>query len=116
MSQPVIAMCIYRVRSGREDAFLQLLRQHWPTLRDLGLASEEESTILRGEEEGGSFFVELLPWRDDSAPGEAHKYPQVVSLWGPIEDLCEPRGGRPAVEFPHVQRVNLHAPRELTLH
>jgi hypothetical protein len=115
MAPPVIAMCIYRVRADREDDFLELLRTHWPTLRDLGLAGKEASTVLRGEEEGGPFYVELLPWRDDEAPGEAHKYPEVVSLWGPIEELCEARGGRPAVEFPHVERVDLHAPSESDL-
>jgi hypothetical protein len=105
-----MAMCIYRVRADSEPQFLELLRRHWPTLRDLGLATKEASTILRGEEEGGPFYVELLPWRDDEAPGEAHKYAEVVALWGPIEDLCESRGGRPPIEFPHVKRIDLHAP------
>jgi hypothetical protein len=110
LTRPVYAMCIYRVRADHEDDFVALLRQHWPLLRDLGLAARESSVILRGEEDGGPFYIELLPWLNEEAPGTAHKYPEVMALWGPMEDLCEERAGRPAIEFPRVERVDLHAP------
>ena len=32
-----IAICTYRVKKGKEDEFLGLLRRHWPALRDGGL-------------------------------------------------------------------------------
>ena len=50
---PSVAICTYRVKGGKEDEFIALLRRHWPTLRDLGMADEEPSLAFRGTDESG---------------------------------------------------------------
>ena len=42
-----IAICTYRVKKGKENEFLGLLRGHWPALRDVGLAEDTPSTVYR---------------------------------------------------------------------
>jgi len=43
----------YRVKGGKEDEFIALLRRHWPTLRDLGLVEGRPSPVYRGTGESG---------------------------------------------------------------
>lgn len=98
-------LCTYRVAPGREADFVALLERHWPALHELGLTTGEPSVVYRGtDEKGGTFFVELFTW----APGavaRAHEHPDVLAIWEPMGQLTEPRGGRPGMEFPHVERV-----------
>src|SRR5215470_11346939 len=102
-SEPCFAICTYRVRAGREDEFLRLLRRHWPTLHECGFVEDRPSEIYRGvDESGGTFFVEILAWKDSEYPNKAHELPAVMSLWEPMGLCCEPRAGRPAMEFPTV--------------
>jgi len=101
-------ICIYRVRQPREKAFLRLLRAHWPALRRLGLATDEPSVVYRGEEERGHpFYVEIFTWKSARAVQGAHSHPEVAAIWEPMGTMCEARGGRPGMEFPHVARVKL---------
>ena len=107
-SQRCIAICTYRVKAGKEEEFLKLLRRHWPTLRDLGFVEETPSEIYRGiDESSGTFFVEILNWKDSELPNRAHEVPQVMSLWEPMGLCCEARAGRPPMEFPTVERIQI---------
>jgi hypothetical protein len=108
----VTSMCIYRVRPGAETAFRDLLSRHWPTLRGLDLATDDESKIYEGrEEDGAPLFVEFLTWKDAEGPGMAHELPEVMAVWEPMGDLCESRGGRPAMEFPQVRPADIRFDR-----
>lgn len=112
MAKPVIAMCVYRVKAGAEEKFRGLLVRHWTTLRSLGLAAPEPPVTYQGVEKAGQpLIVEFLAWRDESAPETAHQSPEVMALWEPMGALCEERGGRPAMEFPHVERLEIHGSR-----
>ena len=104
----VTSLCIYRVKSGSEAAFRGMLAKHWPTLRRVGLAADEPSTIYQGTEKAGApLFVELLTWKDEEGPNIAHEIPDVMAVWEPMGALCEPRDGRPPMEFPHVERIQI---------
>ena len=48
-----VVICTYRVKAGKEEAFLDLLRRHWPRLKDLGLVRGEPSRVYRGGDDGG---------------------------------------------------------------
>lgn len=103
--RPETVLCTYRVARGQEAAFVALLERHWPALHELGLTTEEPAVVYRGtDEEGGTFFVELFTWKP-GAVGRAHEHPDVLAIWEPMGKLTEPRGGRPGMEFPHVERV-----------
>ena len=41
-------LCHFRVKPGKEDAFLEVCREHESVLRALGLATDEPTTIDRG--------------------------------------------------------------------
>jgi hypothetical protein len=105
-----IAICTYRVKSGMEKTFEGHLRRHWPTLREQGLVTAKRLDAFKGVEEGGSaFYVELLEWKDADAPNEAHELPAVMAVWEKMGMCVEDRGGRPGMEFPHVERLRLTA-------
>ena len=46
-SNPVRMLCTYRVKDGKEAEFLSLLEKHWPTLRSVGLATDDAARVLR---------------------------------------------------------------------
>jgi hypothetical protein len=104
----ITSMCIYRVKRGSEAAFRGLLAKHWPTLKRVGLGGETASTIYEGTEaDGAPLFIELLHWKDAEGPNRAHELPAVMAVWEPMGKLCESRGGRPAMEFPVVERIEV---------
>jgi hypothetical protein len=96
-------ICHYRVASGNEDAFEMLLRKHWPTLHALGLVTDEPSQQYKGTEQdnGLPIYFEIFDWLD-GASERAHEHPEVMAIWEPMDQLCERRGGKPNMEFPHV--------------
>ena len=104
----VTSLCLYRVKAGSETDFRKLLAKHWPTLRRVGLAADEPSIVYQGmEKEGAPLFVELLTWKSAEGPNTAHEIPEVMAVWEPMGMLCESREGRPPMEFPHVERIQI---------
>jgi hypothetical protein len=102
------SLCMYRVKAGSEAAFRQLLSKHWPTLRNVGLAADEPPVTYEGiEKPGAPLFVELLTWKDEEGPNIAHELPEVMAVWEPMGKLCESREGRPPMEFPNVNRIQV---------
>jgi hypothetical protein len=108
METPEIVICTYRVQRGREAEFEKLLARHWPTLRKLELVGEQRPQHFRGREDSGEpVFVEIFAWRNGEAAGLAHQFPEVMAIWEPMDKLTEPRGGRPNMEFPHFQPMDV---------
>ena len=105
MSNKVI--CNYRVAAGNEAQFEALLAKHWPTLNKLGLVEPTPSTIFKGVEQdnGQPIYFEIFDWRE-GASEQAHTQEEVMAIWGPMDALCEARGGKPNMEFPHVCEVS----------
>lgn len=105
---PEIVLCTYRVRAGQEDALLALCREHDVVLRELDLVTDEPTVCYRGQDDQGRpFLVKTFTWRSAAAVTAAHQHPEVAALWERMDPLCEPRDGRPGMEFPHVERVTL---------
>jgi hypothetical protein len=102
-----VAICTYRVKEHREQEFLSLLRNHCPTLRRLGLVTDDPPLLFRGDDESGkSFFVEILYWKSDDGPKLAEQMPEVLAIWERMGQLVEARMGRPAMEFPLVEQID----------
>jgi hypothetical protein len=102
-----VVVCTYRVKIGRERDFIALLERHWPILRKLGLVHEQPRMALQGHDtDKASCFVEIFAWKDRGFE-VAHKHPEVLALWEPMEQMCEARDGRPATEFPHYSVLAL---------
>jgi hypothetical protein len=100
-------ICTYRVMPGQEEAFVDLLRRHWPTLHSLGVVTDEPAQIFRSLDTPTT-FVEIFTWAD-AGYLRAREHPDVLAIWEPMEQLCEERDGRPSMEFPHFETVLLHA-------
>jgi hypothetical protein len=99
-------ICTYRVRTGAEDPFADLLRRHWPTLRALEVVTDEPAQLFRSVGLGPPAFVEIFTWADGGF-ARAREHPDVLAIWEPMEQLCEEREGRPAMEFPHFQSLTV---------
>jgi len=109
-------ICTYRVKPGARDRFIELLRKHWPALRDAGLATATPALHFEAEvgdgsrhNETGTTFVEIFSWSRPDAPQLAHNTPAVMAVWEPMGALVEARDGRPAMEFPNYRPLNLDA-------
>jgi|SRR5262245_5066679 len=102
-----VALCTYRVKENKEQEFLDLLHNHWPTLRRLDLVTDRPSLLFRGNDEsGGSFFVEILNWKSLEGPNLAEQMPEVLAIWERMGNLVEARMGRPGMEFPFVEQID----------
>ena len=103
---PETVICHYRVAAGNEGRFETLLNDHWPTLQRLGLVTDQPPQHFRGLEQdnGQPIYFEIFEWRD-GAVDRAHEHPEVMAIWEPMDTLCESRGGKPNMEFPHVTRM-----------
>src|SRR5688572_12403775 len=103
-------ICHYCVRKGSERDFEALLMRHWPTLRRLGTVTDAPSRIYRGQDRAGRpMYWEIFEWRSAAALEKAHAHPAVLAIWEPMDALCEARDGRPNMEFPHVEKLELPA-------
>jgi hypothetical protein len=97
-----IAICRFVVKPGKERAFEALLARHYPTLDRLGLVDREPHLTLRGkDQEGRTFYVEILPWKNEEAVRRAHEHPEVGQVWEPMGPLCD------HMEFPHGEPIAL---------
>jgi hypothetical protein len=100
-SDPETVLVTYHVKEGKADELARMLDLTWATYRRLGLVFEKPHLVMRGEEESGVFFAEILPWKSHSAPD--HAPPEVKALWDQIQFLCERRHGRDTIEIPEVE-------------
>lgn len=99
-------LCTYRVRPDAEALFVDLLRAHWSTLRELEFVTDDEPLVLRSMD--GPTFVEIFTWVDGGF-SRAHEHPDVLTIWERMDPLLEARDGRPKWEFPHYLRQQLHS-------
>jgi hypothetical protein len=99
MSTPLLTMCVYHVKAGKEREFEKLLGKHFPTMLELGLVAKQPHQMWRGQdhETRKTVYFELFPWKDGEAPQRAHAMPEVMAVWEPMGAICE------SMEFPSVE-------------
>jgi len=64
---------------------LELVRNHLPPLRAVGLVRERESIVMRTAD---GTIVEVFEWVSREAIEGAHKNPAVLDLWKKFEAEC----------------------------
>jgi hypothetical protein len=105
---PETVIAIYRVKADELGAFLELLKKHVPTLRRVGLVTNDAPVFYKGAEDDGRPIVfEIFTWKDGKAPEVAHQTPEVMKIWEVMGTMTEERDGRPQFEFPHVERFDV---------
>ncbi|MCZ6507289.1 MAG: hypothetical protein O7A04_04470 [Acidobacteria bacterium] len=87
---PIQILCRYRLKPGKEQEFERLLKRHWQSLFELGLASDQPARLLRGSDKAGNVaYIERFAWKSESSIASAHESPEVMQLWEPMGALCE---------------------------
>lgn len=104
---PETVICTFRVRPGVEHEFETLLFEHWRLLARLGHVGGSAPQYFVGVDPSAPTFVEIFEWPEGEAE-KASRVPEVAALWNAMRERCEPRDGRPALEFPHF--LPLHPP------
>jgi len=80
-----VVIVAYRPKPGKRDELLQLLREHVPYLRSVGLATDRE--VVLAEASDGS-IVEVFEWASGGVE-KAHKHPGVGKLWERFFVACD---------------------------
>jgi hypothetical protein len=109
--KPVINICTYKVKPGKQAEMERLLERHWPTLHRAGLVTDERAQVyrsVRSQKSGGEHdvertYVEVFSWKSAEGPGLAHQTPAVMAVWEPMGALCE------EMHFPAFELLDLPA-------
>ncbi len=103
-------ICHYRVKPGKEAEMESLLARHWPALHAAGLTSDEPAVVYRGlpgdkgQRHGApGTYVEVFSWKTEKSVDVAHRSPEVMAVWEPMNAICE------SMEFPAFERLALHS-------
>jgi quinol monooxygenase YgiN len=78
-------LAVFKPHEGKDDELVEVLRDHLPLLRRLGLATERPSLVLRA---GDGTLIEHFEWVDQAAIDAAHQHPEVQQLWTRYEACC----------------------------
>ncbi|HMI94112.1 MAG TPA: hypothetical protein VK509_22215 [Polyangiales bacterium] len=109
MPKPLLNICRYKVKPGKEAEMEKLLALHWPALHAAGLVTEEPARVYRGlpsgkpgDEHGATgVYVEIMVWKDQRSPQLAHQTPAVMAVWEPMGAICED------MDFPAFEPLDL---------
>jgi hypothetical protein len=102
--EPETVLATYHPKPNQERELLQVLHEHWATLRRMDLVFETPHLLLRGKDPGGeTHFVEVLIWKSAEIPD--HAPPEIRAIWDRMQKLVESRGGRPGIEIEAVEIV-----------
>ena len=80
-----IVIVAYRPKAGHDDELLDLVKDHVPFLRRLGLATDRPASAMRGK---NGVIVEVFEWKT-GAIASAHENPDVQALWGRYAAVCD---------------------------
>lgn len=96
--EPETVYSVSHVKAGKEAAFDKARTEAWAIYQRLGLVLPKPHLVARGTDEAGkTYFVEIFTWKDAAIPD--HAPPEVRAIWKQLEAACEPRGGRPGIDF-----------------
>jgi len=80
-----ISVACYKPRTGKEEALLELVRNHLPPLRAEGLVTDRIPIVMRTE---SGTIIEIFEWVSKEAIAGAHSNPVVLDLWKRFEAIC----------------------------
>jgi len=102
-----MVIAAYRPKPGQEEALVDLVAEHIPTLRAEGLVTEREPVVMRA---GDGTIVEVFEWASSEAVDAAHENANVKALWDRFAELCDHVPLRELDEtahpFAHFERVD----------
>jgi hypothetical protein len=97
---------IAHVKNGHEAEYAELSTRAWALYKRLGFVLDKPHVVLRGiDGKGRTYFVEVFTWKSPEIPD--HAPAEVKAIWKQLEDACEPRDGRPGIDFSEVTAVQI---------
>ena len=100
---PETVLVTYHAKPGSEAALADAIARQWATANSLKLVLEKPHTVVRGSEDGRTYFVEIFTWRDANIPDAPP--PAIQNIWSQLSQLVEARGGKPGIDFAAVSAV-----------
>ncbi len=82
----VFVIVAYRPKPGKEQELLELVRSRVPTLRNEGLVTNREATMMRARD---GTIIEVSEWKSHEAIDAAHKNPNVLAMWNKFFAICD---------------------------
>ena len=80
-----IVIVAYRPKSGCDNELLDLVKQHVPYLRRLGLVTDRPALAMIGK---GGVIIEVFEWAE-GAIASAHENSDVQALWAKYAAVCD---------------------------
>jgi quinol monooxygenase YgiN len=79
---PILVICSFRPKPGKEKELLGVVRDHLPVLRSQNLATDRTPVVMRASD---GTIIEVFEWKHQAAIDEAHRNPEVGKLWARYE-------------------------------
>jgi quinol monooxygenase YgiN len=103
MTNPNIAIALYRPHPGKEEELLKIVDTHIPTLRSENLITSREPMLLQSVD---GTLIEIFEWLSAEATDKAHHSPAVMKIWDQMMAVAEmvslsslPEAGKPFPNF-----------------
>jgi hypothetical protein len=84
--KPRLVMALYKPKDGKLKDLEPLIRKHYPTLLEYGLATERAPFIAKSE---NGTFIEVFEWMNEAAAKKAHDHPAVAKIWEAMAMVCD---------------------------
>lgn len=75
----------YRPKAGLDDELFELVKDHVPFLRRIGLATDRPALAMKGKD---GVIVEVFEWKT-GAIESAHENSDVQALWARYAAVCD---------------------------
>ena len=79
------------------------IARQWALANRMKLVLETPHTLVRGNEDGKTYFVEIFTWRDANIPDAPPA--AIQNIWAEMNQLVEWRGGKPGIDFAAVSVI-----------
>lgn len=103
MEGTLLAFASYKPKPGQEEALMELVNRHLPTLRELGLATDNQNYIAKSAD---GRIIEVFEWISANAVNAAHQHPAISDIWEKMTLVADflpmnslPEGSKPFVSF-----------------
>ncbi|MGB6945099.1 MAG: hypothetical protein WBE37_22060 [Bryobacteraceae bacterium] len=100
---PETVMVTYHAKPGSEAALANAIARQWAAATRLKLVLETPHTLVRGTEDGNTYFVEIFTWRDGNIPDAPPA--AIQKIWAEMNQLVESQSGKPGIHFTAVSVV-----------
>jgi hypothetical protein len=81
-----IVIVAYKPKAGKAEALKELMREHRPILKKLGLVTDRASIMMEAKD---GTIIEVFEWKSKSSIEQAHTHPEVLVMWSKYAEACE---------------------------